>query len=166
MVRYKHVYIYQWESIMETFYLKDMQNSKLLHFSTVPWLLKDPRPHQVKQTQDESYINHYSVYCTVRAEFMFVSHSPVLCASEIDNVMEGSTIDIFHFCINGHGCTLRPRLFFLFFLFYHWSLSSKPRYYNVGVILYDQKRKKKKKKNSALPAKSKPWTYDVSTHKI
>lgn len=29
-------------------YLKDMQNSKP---STVPWLLKDPRPQQVKQTQ-------------------------------------------------------------------------------------------------------------------
>lgn len=59
--------IYQWESIMETFYLKDMQNSKLLNLSTVPRLLKDPRPHQVKQTQDESYINHNSFYRTVCA---------------------------------------------------------------------------------------------------
>lgn len=109
---YAYTDIHQWESITETFYLKDMQNSKLLNFSTVPWLLKDPRPHQVRQTQDESYINHDSFYCTVWAEFMFMSHRPMLCASEIGNIMEGSTIDIFHFCINVPGCTLCSRLFF------------------------------------------------------
>lgn len=80
---------------METFYLKDMQNTKLLiFFPTVPQLLKQPRPHQVKQIQDETYIYHYSFYCTVCTEFTFMSHRPVLRAREIGNVMDVSTIDV------------------------------------------------------------------------
>ncbi|KAA8596104.1 hypothetical protein FQN60_011395 [Etheostoma spectabile] len=55
---------------------------------------------------------------------MSMSHRPLLCASEIGNIMEGSTIDIFHFCINAPGCTFCPRVLFFFLLLVFFEFSA------------------------------------------
>lgn len=68
----------KWESIMETFYLKDMQS--YIFFPIVPWLLKEPRPRQVEQNPDESYINHYSlVLLCVNWIYVHKSKDSVMC---------------------------------------------------------------------------------------
>lgn len=75
--------------------------------------IKGPKATASEANPDGSWIHHYSVYCSVCSAFMATSHRPVLYASGIGNIMEGRTIDIFHFCINALGCTLSPRpLFF------------------------------------------------------
>lgn len=76
--------------------------------------VKEPKATPSEANQTESYINHHLVCCSVCPAFMAMSLRLVLYASEIGNIMEGRTIDIFHFCINAPACTLCPRLLFFF----------------------------------------------------
>lgn len=136
-------HIYQWESITETFYFEGHAEYQAINFfpPTVPQLLKRPRPHQVKQTQDESYINHYSFYCTVCSEFMFMTRWPVLCASEIGNIKEVSFIDIslLHKCSWMHIMPKAVSFFFFSTFKSDFLFISVPHCCSVGVILYDVK---------------------------
>lgn len=105
---YIHTHIYRslWKIVFE-----GHADQQAIHSSMA---VKEPKATPSEANQTESYINHHSVYCSVCTAFMAMSLRLLLYASEIGNIMEGRTIDIFHFCINAPGCTLCPRLLFFF----------------------------------------------------
>lgn len=114
----------------------------------MPWLLKRTQGH-TKRSKPKRKVILIIIRFTMCTEFM--SHRPVFCASEINNITGGSTTDIFHVCVNAHGCTLRRRLFFFYQCF-------EFKYCCWGWLLLIRKGK-------ALLALTKRRIHDVCKHK-
>lgn len=131
----------------------------------MPWLLKDPRPHQVKQTRDESYINHYSVYCTARWIYVHESQASVMCQW---NRQYYGRKHYWHFsflykCFWLH---IMPKAVAFFSFFKSFFISALwAQCHNAIMFESSYKIKKKERKDRGLLARIQPGIRDVSTHK-